>query len=153
MVWCYKGSQQPLRQQPLGHVVEQVGMMDEPTLCPSSPPHLFTSGNIYSNPSMHLHGELESWHKITDNDADEADLLQLLFMLQHFFKMPDRASLSHVFYFFQEVAYQLDFSKVVLLYIILNFIVVTLTLTSLDHSQISSKVGQMSMIVQVQINP
>jgi hypothetical protein len=33
------------------------------------PADLFTSGNIYSNPNTHLHGERESWHEITGGDG------------------------------------------------------------------------------------
>jgi hypothetical protein len=90
------------------------------------PTDLFTSGNIYSNPNTHLHDERESWREITGGDGMKQIMhVQLLFTLNPFPKLTDRASLSHIYSLFQSVTYQLGFSIVVLLYIIFNFVIVT----------------------------
>jgi hypothetical protein len=45
----------------------------------------------------------------------------------------DKATLREYYSYFHVVTYQLDFSKVVLLYNIFNFVTVTLVLISQDH--------------------
>jgi hypothetical protein len=84
--------------------------------------------------------------------GDDGIFFSLLFTLNPFSKLLHRASLSHICSLFQAVTYQFDFSKFVLLYIFFNFVIMTLALTSLDYSQFSSKVGEISLKTQFQNN-
>jgi hypothetical protein len=95
---------------------------------------------MYSKFGANLFGELVSRPTITGEVHCTCDLIRFTVQCSTPFQCSHRATLRAYYSHFQVVTYQLDFSKVVLLYNIFNFVTVTLVLTSLDQSQIGSKV-------------
>jgi hypothetical protein len=157
LAWRNRGQQRPLQRWPLGHVAGQMNMADEPVPeTPFTSPLIFYPSIVYPPRAQH-----ESYWRtrITARDRRRQGSLHLrsypvyCSFLNTLPKLPDRPSLRHCYSLFQAATYQVDFSKVALLHIVFNFVIVTMVLTSLDQPQFSSKVDQMSLTVQLQITP